>query len=259
MVHGLTADLMPNARRLTHLFLRENAPHLWAQFMTGGIEFYIPDEITHLGTVERARWLAEKEANRLARARLFHLDPAATRAAIHAGGVFTSRGYALGASVPPAEYGLIVWAEDVSATGGGANVIACHWQVRDDAVWTAWWSDAVGHTRTLLSAGHYSQAQANAVLETHGVLMYERERLLPYGAGRLDGTPQDAALGGRVDALTYTTIATWSMLSQQLLPTTVIPAPEGAVAGLAPIPGADDSVTAAAAPPEYNVETLLPS
>ncbi len=258
MTHGLTPDLVPNARRLAHMFLRHNAPMLWAQMMASGTPFLVPEEIAHLGIPEQARWLAAAEARRVAKARLFHLDVEATRAAIHAGSVFTDRAYALGSSLPPAEYGLLVWAEDVSASAGGVDVIACHWQVRDDGVWTVWWTDAVTFTRAQLAAGTYDQAKVKSLLELHGVLMYDRERLLPYGVGELDGTPPDAAMDARVRALTHTTIATWAMLSTGLTPTTVLPGPTGTVAGLAPIPGADDSVTVATAPTPTDPAQIFP-
>jgi hypothetical protein len=52
----------------------------------------------------------------------------------------------------------------------------------------------------------------------------------------------------RVRALTHTTLASWALLSRGLAPTTILPGPAGTVAGLKPIPGADDSVTAATGP-----------
>lgn len=248
MTHGLTPDLVPNARRLAHQYLRHNAPVLWAQMMASGTTFVVPDQIRHLGIAEQARWLAATEARRIAQARLFYLDVEATRAAIDAGSVFTERPYTLGPGLPPAEYGLLVWAEDVSASVGGADVIACHWQVCDDGVWTVWWTDVVGFTQGQLAAGVYDRAKVDSILEVHGVLMYDRERLLPYGIGELDGTPPDADMDDRVRALTNTTLATWAMLSTGLAPTVVLPGGVGTIAGLRPIPGADDRVTVATAP-----------
>ena len=248
LTHAVTPDLVHGARRLAHRYLRQNAPTAWAAMIADGTVFYTPQEVAHLGIAELARWLATKEARRLAKARLFHCDLEVTRAAIHAGGVFHDKPYALGPDLLPAQFGMLVWAEDVSASVGESEVIACHWQAQDDGVWTTWWSDTVSFVRTNIAAGVYTDADATIVLEQHGVLMYDRERLLPYGVGVLDAPAPEPELDDRLRALTFTTLATWALLSGGLVSTSVLAARAGKVAGLAPIPGADDSVTMATGP-----------
>lgn len=249
MARALTPDLVPAARRLAHRFLRTQAPTMWAEIMAGDAAFRVPDEIAHLDPAAQARWLAHQEARRLAQARLFYLEEPATDTAVTAANGLQSRPFLLGRSMPPAEYGLMVWIRDGSATARGADIIACHWQVRDDGVQVGWWIDFAGNTRTKMTAAGYDQAEADAVIEEYGLLSHHREALLPYGAFTVDGSA-DPLMTDRVYALAQTTVTSWVILSDNQTTTRLAPAPLGPIAGLEPLPGADDSVTVALRAPD---------
>ena len=239
MTPVLTPELVPVARRLAHRFLRTQAPDVWAAILAGVAPFDVPDEIAHLDPLAQARWIAHQEARRIARVRLFYLEEPATEATV------VGRPFQLERSMLPAEYGLMAWPRDVSATEGGADVIACHWQARDDGVWVGWWIDLAGNARARMAAAGYDQGEAEAVVEEFGLLSHHRGALLPYGSFTVNRGAADPAVADQIYALGQATVSSWAVLSDPATRTRLLPGPPGPIVGLDPLPGSDDTVTVA--------------
>jgi hypothetical protein len=233
---------------MAYRFLQGTAPTLWARLMAEGLRFHVSKEFARLSVPERAGKLAEAEAQRLARARLFHLDALTTGLALELAG--RVRPALPTRKIVPAEYGLLVWAEPVGTTEHGDPFVACHWQVMHDGVWLAWWTDTTPRADLDL-AGDQTEIEerlTTAVLRgMTGRLSYDREFWLPYGPADEVGWKATVPALERalLTELIGVTITTWSFLTlpargwkvRQRRPSSAV------IEGTDPVPGADDTVT----------------
>lgn len=247
---SIPAEQVPLARRAAHRFLQRTAPALWAKLMADGDRFHIPKEFAPLGASERARQLAAAEAQRLAKARLFHVDAVATRLALQIAGNRQplSATHLPTRKVLPAEYGLVVWAEPVASTEHGDPLVACHWEAQADGVWVAWWTDTTLEAEPDPRGSDVEERIASAIRrQLTGRLCYDREFWFPHGPGQV---AWKATVPARervlLTELIGVTVATWGLLTLRpgVVKVRQRRPPRGAIEGIDPVPGADDTVTA---------------
>lgn len=133
-----------------------------------------------LSPEDLARWHANAEARRVARARLYYLDELATAVAVAHGADYDGVKRPMTA-LPPSTYGMIMWASNVASTPQGAPIIACHREVGDSDVRVAWWADAIVAAIIGVDLDDPVQKKrAEQVISTYGVLMQEEEACLEY-------------------------------------------------------------------------------
>jgi hypothetical protein len=212
--HRITAERLSAVRASAERFLRETAPQAWAWQLRNGGSFYVPPRWTRLPVDEQARNLAHAEAQRLAEATCWHLDTGCVKAVMREAVSVVPRGYRLTRDDLPSAAGFLVWAEPISPDNYVAPVIAVHWRVEDDGVWTAWWTDKASALPALADAHGVTIGQMRDVLRDYGDLLYDRERLLPYGHGTALEAPPDAEQEAAVTGMTAVTLATWTLLHE---------------------------------------------
>lgn len=114
---------------------------------------------------DKAAHLAAAEAERVARADLFHLSPERTENARTA--FFTRRN--LSPDQLPSESGYVTWSRPVARTGAGTPVVAAHWGPTEggEGTWVAFWAALESKQRDLVEAVGWNS--------------YDREHEIPYG------------------------------------------------------------------------------
>jgi hypothetical protein len=226
-------------RRGAHEFLLGTAPLAWAYKDEGGRmwELALPPDIAMLPVPRRFRVHARQEARRVARARLYNLDPGAARLAARRGAALRPEGReddgpAAGPRAvtapwiirPPAASGFVRWQHEIGHNPLGAPVVACHWGPGGPpgSTWLAWWADS-----NAMATAYEAQARADGYLAsfsllagTIGPLWYDHHELIrPVPAETADAddrpgpgaaSPPGAGTSG-LDLL-RATIATWHLL-----------------------------------------------
>lgn len=255
-VHSITADRLPATRRGAWRYLRRTAPALW----TGLIEDYpdmfrAPPEARHFAPKELGPWLAAAEARRVAKAKLYFFDEAATQLMVYTSAIYKER-YVLHPELVPCDHGMVVWAEDVSHTEKGVPIIAFHWEVREDGVWLGFWADAASEALRVIKDGE--SLDPYEFFAVHGALLYEREDLLPWAKGvHGEAIVPDMQMAARVHNLESVVLATMASLALGRLPSTELPDPGDVVMGMPRIPGgADDRVHVVTAPPGITPDNI---
>ncbi|MFC0431064.1 hypothetical protein [Kutzneria buriramensis] len=144
---GWSADKLRMARHLAKRFLGEIAGELFrTEISTGARPYLVPSDALAAGvcgpdaTPEFGDWLAQAEAERVARARLFYLEPPVGELAIQVGADLRTRG--IGSLRPPAPYGLVLCPSGLGYTADGMQLIAAHWgPAVAGGWWITWWAD----------------------------------------------------------------------------------------------------------------------
>lgn len=139
-----TPDAVAIARFNAYGFLsgRGRAEALWTRMLEAGEPVWAPPDVPDQAPADRARWLADAQADRIARARLFLLEGAAGDLAIQAGG--DVRAGHLDVRTPPTPYGLLFSPAGLGYSADGMELLAAHWGPYGDQgdYWVTWWADA---------------------------------------------------------------------------------------------------------------------
>jgi|SRR5437868_5834444 len=235
-----SSDTLLRLRRGAYEFLRRYAAKSWEHEHEGERwEIVLPPEVERLPERKRYRTHARQEAQRLKDAVLYDLDPLATRRAVQLGAAIREqRHHDVTARAgrpdvvdtldiqPPTAAGFLRWRDPdgISYNSRGVPIVACHWgPVADQGIWIVWWADS----RTVIkSYGHEIKGTwAESVLSTgmalpfFGPLWYSDQQLIwPHRDSALEKTAPEmraepVTVDDEVIALTYTTLATWSLLA----------------------------------------------
>lgn len=248
--HDPSPGTLLRLRRGAHEFLRRYAAKAWEHEHDGGRwEILLPPEVARLPERKRYRAHARQEAQRLADAALYDLDPETTRRAVQLGAAIREhRHHDVTALVgrpdvvdtvqiqPPAAAGFLRWRDPggISYNARGVPIVVCHWGPADQGIWIVWWADS---RAVIKSYGHEikgtwaeSVLSIGSALPFFGPLWYSEQQLIwPYRDSAPEstarGTPAEptvpasdtvaepATVDDDVIAMLYTTLATWSLLA----------------------------------------------
>ncbi|WP_435111335.1 hypothetical protein [Nocardiopsis synnemataformans] len=209
----IPANRLPELRHTLVGYTRTVTAGLWASMLAlrEGGTFHIPTKWVHLPIPQIAQNLANDEADRLERARLFSITPQATEEARQAGELLPR--FSLHPAHLPSPYGFLVWQDpiDTAATDDGTvePVVACSWGPYDqDLVWVSFYVDGTA-VRDRLSREVRDRIQ----LHTFG---YEREILVPFGQGRWwSERPGMERAAREYEKPVRTLLATWLHMGQK--------------------------------------------
>jgi hypothetical protein len=261
--HTVEPGDLPRLRRAAYRFMRSPAgsgPDWRFQAEDGTLDITLPPDVAALPERERFGAHARQEARRIATAELYDLDPGVTAAAVTLGAAIydthhqhavTLAGDARVAATlgirAPARSGFMRWQGGIGRNSLNAQTVACHWgPTLGGGCWLAWWADwpamAAAVCAQLQDEG--LSAGVEALAETAGPLWYYHQELLyppgvsvPDDGGNAALAPAAAEAGQPGMQLLYTTIASWSLLSN----------PGGAVQlTRMPVPAADQAADLAA-------------
>ncbi|MEU8309799.1 hypothetical protein AB0C84_40135 [Actinomadura sp. NPDC048955] len=220
-------------RHATHRCLVKYGEALFAgeQNLCGSLN--APPCILRLPADCQPRALAVDEAARFAAATLYGFDEEVTAAAVTLGSRMVDHTPAnttpdayralTPRAEPPAEVGVLRWADGVGYNPAGVPLIACHWGRIPEGIWLAWWADNRVAVRNDVVLDGWERHQARTALQEFGPLASTRIATTL----RL-GTPADASTEQRVVppdepplphdiaqlfGLTATVLASWALLT----------------------------------------------
>ncbi|TDD31208.1 hypothetical protein E1287_27205 [Actinomadura sp. KC06] len=248
--HDPSPGTLFRLRRGAHEFLRRYAAKAWEHEHNGERwDLVVPPEVAKLPERKRYRAHARQEAQRLADAALYDLDPDATRHAVQFGAAIREHRHhdvtALAGRPdvvdtldiqPPHPAGFLRWRDPggISYNARGVPITVCHWgPAARQGVWIVWWADS---RAVIKSYGHESKGTwAESVLSVgnalpfFGPLWYSDQQLIwPYrdsapahptrkparpSAPAGDSAAEPITVDDDVIAQLYTTLATWSLLA----------------------------------------------
>ncbi|WP_067466100.1 hypothetical protein [Actinomadura macra] len=248
--HDPSPHTLPQLRRAAHEFLCRYAALAWADD-SGGEQWqiFLPPEIQRLPERKRYRAHARHEAQRLTDAALYELDLDTTRRAVQLGATIREHRHHNATAAtdrldvvdtmnihPPHATGFLRWRDPhgIGYNTRGAPFVACHWGPTAQGIWIVWWADTRAVIKSYEAEVQGTAAESiltvTAALPIFGPLWYGTQEIIrPYRNGASEGAtaqtramPTDqsrpaaaepADVDGRVIALVYTTLATWSLLA----------------------------------------------
>jgi hypothetical protein len=242
MTDDLGGDLS-RLRRGAYEFLRGSAAQAW-EHEDGGERWDItlPPDLAALPERQRFRVHARQEARRVARARLYDLDPRVAGLAVRLGesiGQVSRDGDAPAPSPvtvtapwvirPPAAAGFVRWRDAIGCNSLGAPVVSRHWgpwgAPAAGGTWLAWWADSGAMAAAYEAAARADGQHASFgdLTEAFGPLWYDHQELLrpgtapgdsavpePQATAPASSPPEDGTSGL---ALLRTTLATWHLMT----------------------------------------------
>lgn len=114
-------------------------PTVWASKLAEGSQ-WVPPDAADVPADELAAWLTRQQAERIARARLFFLDPSAGDLGIQLGADIVN-GHAPTQPGPPTAYGLLVCPSGIGYSADGSTLIAVNWgPLNGGGWWVSWWA-----------------------------------------------------------------------------------------------------------------------
>ncbi|TDD31210.1 hypothetical protein E1287_27215 [Actinomadura sp. KC06] len=174
-------DHLYRLRRVTHRCIVRHGESLWSHEQRYCGRLTAPASIENLPVSRQPAAMAEDEAARLTDAHLYGLDEAATAAAVTCGASMVDYAADLAPGVrrgwtyvegPPAEAGLLRWADGVGYDSVGVPLTACHWGPAPEGIWLYWWADHRTVARHNMAQAGWTRRQAQQALLDMGPLTF---------------------------------------------------------------------------------------
>lgn len=159
-------------RHVAHWFVSTAAGRLWQHMLESG-EFadWLPPQSAEIGSAELGRWLGAAQAQRLAKARLFYLEPAASELCLQAGADHRV-GNRFVDCMPPTRYGMLVCPGGIGYSHDGLQLVAAHWGPTEQGWWVSWWCDTREYFEWLVTEHGVAREEFPELVRKMGWLHY---------------------------------------------------------------------------------------